>query len=130
MAVEHGIAMAQTRFDDFQDFWPFYVLEHSKPATRLSHFVGTTAAAFFVVMGIATGLYWLVPLGLVAGYGSAWVSHFFIEHNKPASFKQPVYSFLADWKMWAYMIAGRMGAEVERARAHQRDAHEEVSEPA
>jgi hypothetical protein len=45
----------------------------------------------------------------------AWVAHFFIEHNKPATFKYPFWSFAADWKMWALAVTGRLAPELERA---------------
>ena len=121
--------MPQTRITDFDRFWSFYVLEHEKPATRVAHVVGTTTGALVVVLGLVTGTYWLIPVGLVAGYGPAWISHFFIEGNNPASFRQPLYSFLADWKMWAYMIVGRMDAEVARAQAYYRDIDQDLAEP-
>ena len=44
---------------------------------------------------------WLIP---VVGYGFAWVSHTFIEKNKPATFQYPLYSFLGDLRMWSEMI--------------------------
>ena len=56
----------------------------------------------------------LIPAGLVFGYGCAWIGHFFIEKNKPASFKFPGWSFLADQKMLAYFLSGRMGDEMAR----------------
>jgi hypothetical protein len=43
------------------------------------------------------------------------VGHFFVEHNRPATFKYPLWSFGADWKMWALSLAGRLGPELERA---------------
>lgn len=107
--------MTQSKFKTFEEFWPFYVMEHSKPATRWFHFAGTAAGAAIAAVGIGTGMYWLVPVGIVAGYGPAWISHFFIEKNKPASFKQPLYSFMGDWKMLACMVTGRMGAEIKKA---------------
>ena len=61
-------------------------------------------------------LRWLA-LGAVAGYGPAWFSHFFIERNMPATFKYPVWSFLADMKMFELMSRGLMDAEVARAMA-------------
>ena len=58
----------------------------------------------------------LLALGaLFSGYGFAWVSHFFIEHNRPATFKYPFYSFASDWKMWALWLTGRLGPELEKA---------------
>jgi hypothetical protein len=65
-----------------------------------------------------TGNLLFIPLGLMLGYGFAWVGHFFIERNKPASFNYPLWSFRADWKMWALILAGRMNVEVERATAN------------
>jgi hypothetical protein len=106
--------MAQKELNSFAEFWPFYVSEHSKPATRALHAVGTTAGTLLLVALVASGRWWLAPLAFVPGYGAAWVSHFFIEHNKPASFRYPLWSFIADYKMLALMLAGRMNAEVER----------------
>jgi hypothetical protein len=66
-------------------------------------------------LGITQANWRFIPLGLLLGYGFAWVGHFFIERNKPASFHYPLWSFRGDWKMWALMLRGRMQAEVERA---------------
>ncbi len=30
------------------------------------------------------------------------------EHNKPASFKQPLYSFISDWRMLSDVVRGRL----------------------
>jgi hypothetical protein len=98
----------------FEEFWPFYLGEHSKPATRAFHFAGSTIALVIVASGLATGTLWWIPLATIPGYGLAWYSHFFIERNKPASFKYPLWSFIADWKMWALMLSGRIQSEVER----------------
>jgi hypothetical protein len=32
----------------------------------------------------------------------------FFEHNKPASFKQPLYSFISDWRMLSDVVRGRL----------------------
>lgn len=108
--------MARPRIQSFEEFWPFYLGEHRKPATRTLHFIGSTIALFVVAAGIATGQYSLIALGLLPGYGFAWFSHFFVEKNKPASFSYPLWSFIADWKMWAFILTGRIGTEVARLR--------------
>jgi hypothetical protein len=105
--------MSNQRFNSFSEFWPFYVTEHSKRATRLLHLVGTTAGIFCVIFFIAAGKWWLFPLGLIPGYGAAWFAHFFIEKNKPATFEYPLWSFIGDYKMIALMLTGKMNDEVK-----------------
>jgi len=50
----------------------------------------------------------------VLPYALAWISHFFVEGNKPATFEHPLWSWLADQKMVGMMLVGRMDKEVER----------------
>jgi hypothetical protein len=103
------------RIKTFEQFWLFYVREHSTLGCRLLHFVGSSAGLVCLIATFITGNLWLIPLGLLIGYGFAWIGHFFIEHNKPATFQYPLWSFISDWKMWALMITGRMGTELKRA---------------
>jgi hypothetical protein len=103
------------RISNFREFWPYYVREHSKTGCRLLHFVGSSAGIICLIAAALTHNLLFIPLGLIIGYGFAWTGHFFIEHNRPATFKYPLWSLIADWKMWALMIAGRMAAEVERS---------------
>src|ERR1051325_9745890 len=103
--------MSQLRYNSFSEFWPHYVAEHSKPATRLLHLIGTFTALAAVVYLIAIGKWWLFPLALVPGYGAAWIGHFFIEKNKPATFQYPLWSFMADYKMIWMMLTGRINQD-------------------
>jgi len=99
--------MTEERYKSFTEFWPFYVAEHSQPGTRLLHLIGTTAAIALIIYFAATGRWWLFFLGLIPGYGCAWLAHFLIEKNKPATFKYPLWSFIGDYKMIAWMLMGR-----------------------
>ncbi len=101
----------------YGEFWDFYVQEHSKPMTRILHLVGTTLGVALLVFFIATGRWYYFPLFLVVGYAFAWSAHFFVEKNRPATFKYPLWSFISDFKMIWYMLTGRMGREVERVLA-------------
>ena len=67
--------MTQRRFESFTDFWPHYLGEHSKPATRVLHCIGTLTALGLAIALIATGRWWLFPLALVPGYAFAWTAH-------------------------------------------------------
>jgi len=98
----------------YSEFWDFYVQEHSKPLTRLLHFIGTSLGLILLAWFVWSGRWYFFPLFLVIGYAFAWFAHFFIEKNKPASFKYPFWSFISDFKMMWYMATGRMGREVAR----------------
>jgi hypothetical protein len=117
------------RYETFEEFWPFYVREHSNPLTRKFHFVGTTLAIGCAVGGALTRHRWLLLAAPVAGYGPAWISHFFIEKNRPATFTYPRWSLIADFVMWKKMLDGTMDAEVERCLALGRDEAASVDEP-
>jgi hypothetical protein len=100
--------MAERLFKSFADFWPYYLREHGKPATRTLHCAGTLVAIAVVVLTIAVGRWWLFPLALIPGYAFAWAGHFFIEKNRPATFTYPLWSFMGDWKMLALMLTGKL----------------------
>jgi hypothetical protein len=111
--------MAQERYDSFTEFWPYYLAEHSRPGTRLLHLVGTSIALATVVVFILIGKWWLFPLALIPGYGAAWIGHFFIEKNKPATFQYPLWSFIGDYKMIWMMLTGRISDEALRGRRNE-----------
>jgi hypothetical protein len=98
----------------FEEFWPFYVSQHSREGTRLLHFAGTTLGLLCLGRAITAREPVLVLWGLVLAYVLAWIGHFFIERNRPATFQYPLWSFLGDLKMYGLMWRGRMRAEIER----------------
>lgn len=105
---------APERIKTFKEFWPFYLGEHSLPLTRGLHFVGTTIALLMIVNAIVT-MTWQPLIGaLLSGYFWAWISHFFVEKNRPATFTYPLWSFVADWKMWSLMAVRKLGAELDK----------------
>jgi hypothetical protein len=102
------------RIQSWRAFWPFYLGEHSLASTRWMHFVGSSLALLVLGWVIFTGSWAFTPLAVVCGYFFAWVSHFFIEKNKPASFKYPAWSFAADWVMWSLILTGRIDGELKK----------------
>ena len=106
--------MART-YTTFADFWPFYLREHSKPSTRALHYVGTSLVVAFAVLAVVTANWWLLVALPVAGYFFAWIAHFGVEKNRPATFTYPAWSLKADFKMWWLWLTGRLGPELERA---------------
>ena len=109
--------MTQPKFHSFAEFWPYYLGEHSKPATRVLHYAGSLAALALLIALIAAGKWWLLPLAFVPGYGLAWVGHFFVEKNSPATFRYPLLSLRADFRMYRLAWLGRVDAEIARLAA-------------
>ena len=97
----------------FADFWPYYVRAHSRRETRILHAIGSVMALVMVVLALSVNLWFLLAAPIV-GYAFAWYAHFFVEHNKPATFGHPFYSLAADYRMVFLMMAGRMEEEVAR----------------
>ncbi|MCH2486755.1 MAG: DUF962 domain-containing protein, partial [Erythrobacter sp.] len=89
--------------------------EHSKPSTRALHYVGTSLVVAFAVLAVVTANWWLLVALPVAGYFFAWIAHFGVEKNRPATFTYPAWSLKADFKMWWLWLTGRLGPELERA---------------
>lgn len=71
-----------------------------------------------MIFGAAFALnLWLLIAVPIVGYAFAWYAHFFVEHNKPATFGHPFYSLFADYRMLFLMMAGRMDEEVAKYAA-------------
>ncbi len=109
--------MSEKRFQTYQEFWPYYLWEHSNGVNRAMHFAGTTLAMGVLAYALGTQTWWLLPVALVAGYGPAWIGHFGIEKNRPATFKYPLWSLVSDFRMWGLMITGRIGPHLAQAQA-------------
>ena len=100
--------MGTRRFANFDDFYPYYLREHSSRASRRLHVIGTALAIVLLIAALVTrtwNLLWAVPL---AGYLFAWVGHFFFEKNQPATFRHPVYSLRGDFVMLRDVLTGKL----------------------
>lgn len=95
-------------FHSFADFYPFYLDEHSKRTTRRLHFIGSSLGLVCLVLLVLSGNLWWLAAGLFCGYGFAWFAHIAVEKNRPATFRQPLYSFMGDWVMFWQILTGRI----------------------
>ena len=96
------------RFNTFAEFYPYYLSEHSNSTCRRLHFIGTSLVILVFVLALVVGTWWLWVALPVAGYGFAWVGHFFFEKNRPATFQHPLYSLLGDFVMYRDMLLGKV----------------------
>ncbi len=97
-----------TRYATFREFYPFYLSEHANRTCRRLHFAGSLLVIVIVIAAVASAdVRWLL-LAPVAGYGFAWIGHFFFEKNRPATFQHPLYSLAGDWVMFWDVLRGRV----------------------
>ena len=107
--------MTDTKINSFNEFYPMYLREHSNPVCRALHYIGSFLVLVVLYIALTTSEYkllWLLP---VIGYGFAWVGHFFIEKNRPATFTYPLYSFIGDWVMLKDFLTGQISNKLKDA---------------
>ena len=96
------------RFTTYDEFFTFYLREHSNPRNRLMHAAGTVLGLCTVIVPFVVGHPWYALLWPAVAYGFAWTGHFLIEGNKPATFGHPFWSFISDFRMLGLMLTGRL----------------------
>tara|TARA_Y100000588_G_C13401987_1_gene563643 strand:- start:59 stop:370 length:312 start_codon:yes stop_codon:yes gene_type:complete len=100
--------ISESKFKSFKEFYPFYLSEHSKSLTKIFHATGSLCVIAILIFSLLTYNFKILYLTPLIGYGFAWISHFFIEKNKPATFKYPLYSFIGDWVMLKDLMTGKI----------------------
>jgi hypothetical protein len=104
----------EQQFKSFAEFYPYYLSEHRDPRCRGLHYIGSLlvlVVTAFAALNQSLNLLWLLP---VIGYGFAWVGHFFIEKNRPATFTYPFYSLAADWVMLKDFLTGQLATKLNK----------------
>lgn len=99
------------QYNTFAEFYPYYLSEHSDVRCRVLHYIGSSLVIIALGYCLVMQQYWGLLLCPLIGYGFAWVGHFFFEHNRPATFTYPVYSFVGDWVMLFQFFTGRLPHE-------------------
>ncbi|HMF90752.1 MAG TPA: DUF962 domain-containing protein [Candidatus Angelobacter sp.] len=112
--------MSGPRFATYEEFFKHYLREHSNPRNRMMHAAGTLLGLAMVAVPIALRHPWYALLWPVAAYGFAWVGHFLIEGNRPATFEHPFWSFRGDFHMLGLMLTGRLQPRLELEKDAQR----------
>ncbi len=98
----------EERIKTYEEFYKYYLSEHQNTTSRLLHVIGTTIVIALTITAIYHRNFKLLLLVPVAGYGFAWVGHFFFEKNKPATFKYPLWSLKSDFKMYFDILSGKI----------------------
>jgi hypothetical protein len=107
----------ERKYKTFWEFYPYYLTEHARPVNRAFHFFGTGLVITCFVAAIVTQR-WILFLAMpLCGYGFAWVGHFILEKNRPATFTYPFYSLGSDFVMFYHILTGQINKKV--AEAHK-----------
>ncbi len=101
------------RFESFEEFWPDYLDQHRNPVCRAFHLAGTLLGLACLGLGVVASPVWL-PAAPLSGYGLAWIGHFAFERNRPATFRHPLWSLRADFRMLGLMLTGRLKGGARR----------------
>lgn len=109
--------MSAPQFRTYEEFFGYYVLQHSCLSNRLMHAAGTTLGIVVVVAAFLLGHPWYALLFFPIGYGFAWTGHFLLEKNVPATFGHPFWSFISDFRMLFLMLTGRLSPWLAGPRA-------------
>lgn len=100
------------RAASYREFWTTYLAEHGRPATRGLHYLGTGLGLVMLAAAAFFRDWRLLIVALFVGYGFAWLGHAFVERNRPATFRHPLWSFVSDFRMFALWLSGRLGREL------------------
>jgi hypothetical protein len=95
-------------YSTFADFYPFYLSQHSNPISRKLHYFGTALVIMLFVAILINGQWQGLIMLPVLGYFFAWAGHFFFEKNRPATFTYPLFSLMADFRMFFEALTGRL----------------------
>jgi hypothetical protein len=94
-------------YNNLDEFYPFYLSQHSNRTCRRLHFIGTILAFLQLFRTILFSFTFGNLLAvLVVGYGFAWVGHYVFEKNKPATFKYPWLSLQGDMRLFKEIATG------------------------
>lgn len=98
----------------FKEYYQTYLTLHKNKWNRRLHVVGQLATILYFTLCsylcAYKSLYFLAAFTALpfTVYPFAWSGHFFIEKNKPAAFKNPLWAKAADWVMLKDIIIGKI----------------------
>ena len=98
----------------FKEYYQMYLTLHQNKWNRILHVLGQLfTIGYFILCVYLTfwkSLFFLplfIALPFVV-YPFAWSGHLFIEKNKPAAFKNPLWAKASDWVMLKDIITGKI----------------------
>ena len=98
----------------FKEYYENYLTLHQNKWNRRLHVLGQiltiiyVTSALYLSYKVSILLLGLLVFAPFVVYPFAWSGHFFIEKNKPAAFKNPIWAKASDWVMLKDILIGRL----------------------
>lgn len=105
------------QFRTYDDFFLFYLRQHSHRGNRMLHALGTALGLAIAIAALLLHHPWFALLWIPVGYACAWIGHMLIEGNRPATWGHPWWSFVSDFRMVGLMITGGLDRWMANAEA-------------
>lgn len=102
--------------NNFEEYWPKYLLSHRKKLTRRLHLTGIVlylASWLPFIITFEIKYLFLIPIMFLFGHTLGAITHFFIEHNHPNT-SHILWGFRGLLKMLWLIVTNRFDDEVER----------------
>lgn len=90
---------------DINAFYPEYLAAHSDRGNRVLHFIGTTLFFSLIIIGLVTGMWWMIPLGIFIGYLLPGIGHRFLQQNDSFRASRPVFCVLCAFRLYLRMLS-------------------------
>ncbi|KPI82779.1 hypothetical protein ABL78_8210 [Leptomonas seymouri] len=98
-----GVSPSNTR-----EYYVYYLAKHSKQWTRRLHLIGTAAGAVGVAVSASRLDTVCAVVSVAVGVAICWAGDIAVEGVQPTTFKNPLWSVYANFKMVAEMLTGKM----------------------
>jgi hypothetical protein len=97
-------------YQSLEEFYPFYLEQHTNRNNRRLHVIGIILAflQLAVTLLFSFGIFNLLLVPII-GYGFAWIGHYFFESEttKPTTFKQRWMFFKGDLRLTKEIVTGQ-----------------------
>jgi hypothetical protein len=100
------------KINSFNEFWPEYLRAHTSPASRAFHVAGILLSLATAVALISCGMVFFLVVAVVPAQLGAWIGHKLSPRKDIVSAEHPDWAALADVKMCALAVTGRLGREL------------------
>jgi hypothetical protein len=99
----------------YDQFWLRYLRAHSRPKTRMLHYLGSVLALGTLLVAAVTFNWRGLIAAPLIGYTFAWTAHFAVERNRPETFGHPFWSLFSDFRMLLLALSFGLAPHLQRA---------------